>query len=103
MTDEQRAAMNSAQEHILGPRSSRGLCKPEVNKREATYTGATAVERSCRNDEKTRSHTYGPSLQRQNCIISPPSSSKLAKATTRVDENLQLRNELLKVSITRSI
>lgn len=90
--------MEEAQHDILGPRDLRGLKEVAYNEETDDFIGGAAVERHCRNGDETRSHTYGPTLQKQTCIIAPPCSAKLASMDTELDENLESRKNLLKVS-----
>jgi hypothetical protein len=97
VTSAQKMAMEEAQQDILGPRELRGLKEVEYDEETDDFIGGSAVERHCRNGDVSRSHTYGPTLQKQTCVIAPPSSAKLASMDTDLDENLESRKSLLKV------
>ncbi|KAF8181575.1 hypothetical protein BJ912DRAFT_928874 [Pholiota molesta] len=94
----QKMAMEEAQQDILGPQELGGLKEVEYNEEMDNFIGGSAVERHCRNGDVSRSHTYGPTLQKQMCVIAPPSLAKLALMDMDLDENLESRKSLLKAA-----
>lgn len=89
--------MEEAQHDILGPRELRELKEVEYNEETDDFIGGLAVKRHCRNGNESRSHIYGPMLQKQTCIITLPCSAKLALMDMELDENLESCKNLLKV------
>ena len=98
LTQEQVEELDAAQKELLGPRELRTNGAPTIDPITKSRVGGAAIERTCRNSDKCRSHTYGPSREKITKIVAPPASSKVSKNGADWDENLKMRNKTLKVS-----
>lgn len=99
LTKEQIEEVQTAQKELLGPRELRTNGAPTIDLLTKTRVGGAAIERTCRNSDKCRSHTYGPSREKITKIVAPPASSKVRENGAEWDENLKMRNNTLKVSL----
>jgi len=98
LTDEQQEELLAAQQELLGPRELRSNEAPMIDPLTKEHVGGAAIERSCRNADKNRSHTLGPSREKITKIVAPPASSKVRENGVEWDDNLKMRNNTLKAS-----
>ncbi|KIM34732.1 hypothetical protein M413DRAFT_33066, partial [Hebeloma cylindrosporum] len=76
LTKDQQDNLLAAQQELLGPREMRTNGAPTIDPLTNLRVGGAAIERTCRNSDKARSHTYGPSREKITKIVAPPASSK---------------------------
>ena len=98
LSDEQQEELLTAQQELLGPRELRTNGAPMIDPLTKEREGGAAIERSCRNSDKNRSHTLGPSREKITKIVAPPASSKVSANGVEWDDNLKMRNNTLKAS-----
>jgi len=72
LTVDQQESLLAAQQELLGPRELRSNEGPTINNLTKEREGGAAIERSCQNSDRNRSHTLGPSREKnhQNCNTS---------------------------------